>query len=61
MKGARFKGTVQKIFKLSQKAWNLILKPAVNTQVPVISMAVGEKSKKPHVDPATYFEKFIWR
>ena len=45
--------TMRKILKGSQKAWNLFLKPAVNTLAPVIGMAVGAKSRNPKVGQAT--------
>ena len=53
LEGARFKNTMKKIFKGSQTACNKFLKPAVNTLVPVIGMAVSAKTKNPKVGQAT--------
>ena len=44
---------MRKTSKGSQKAWNSFLKPTINTLAPVIAMAVGAKSKNPHVGRRT--------
>ena len=47
---------LQKIFKGNQTSVNEFVKPAVNVAVPFFGMAVGAKTKKTQVAPAT--EKF---
>ena len=53
LEGAGFRNTMKKIIKGSQTAWNLFLKPTINTLAPVIGMAVGAKSKNARVGAAT--------
>ena len=47
------KSKLQKIFKVTQTAWNKFLKPANNATAPFIGMAVSAKSKNPKVGQAT--------
>ena len=58
MEGSGFEITMEKVFRGSQKAWNSILKPTINTFAPVIGIAIGSKSKSPQVGQATasFFE-----
>ena len=53
LEGAGFKNTMKKIFKGSQIAWSMFLKPMIKTLAPVIGRAVGAKSKNPKVGAAT--------
>ena len=53
LEGDGFKNTMKKIFKGSQSAWNIFLKPTINTLAPVMGMAVGAKSKNKQVGAAT--------
>ena len=53
MEGSSFKDTPKKSFKGNQTFWNKFLKPTVNTLAPVITKAVGAKTKKPQVAQAT--------
>ena len=53
MEGSSFENTIKKSFRGSQTVGNNSLKPTVNTLAPVISMAVGAKTKKPQVAQAT--------
>ena len=53
MEGAGFKNKMKKLFKGTDKMWNIYLKPAVNVAAPFIGMAVGAKTKNPKVGQAT--------
>ena len=53
LEGGSIKSKLQKIFKVTQTAWNKFLKPAVNVAAPFIGMAVGAKTKNPKVAAAT--------
>ena len=44
---------LQKLFKLTQSAWNKFLKPAINATAPFIVMAVSAQPKNPKVGEAT--------
>ena len=52
VEGFGYKNALQKIFNGIEEAWNLFLKPAFNTIVPVIGMAIGAKSKNPAIGEA---------
>ena len=53
LEGNGFTKTKKKVFKGSQKAWNLFPEPTINTLAPVIGMAVEAKSRKNQVGQAT--------
>ena len=51
---------MKKRFKGSQKAWNSLFKPTINTLAPVFGRAVGAKPKNLQVGEATnYISKSI--
>ena len=53
LEGGSIKSKLQKIFKVTQTAWNKFLKPAINGTAPFIGMAVSAKTKNPEVGQAT--------
>ena len=53
LEGGSRKDKLQKLFKVSQTAWNIILKAAINVTAPFIGMAVSAKTKTQKVGQAT--------
>ena len=53
LEGGSIKSKLQKIFKETQTAGNIFLKPAINVAAPFIGMAVSAKTKNPKVGAAT--------
>ena len=53
IEGASIKSKLQRVFKGTQTAWNIFLKPAVNVAAPFNGMAVSAKTKNPKVGQAT--------
>ena len=53
LEGNGFEITMKKMFKGSQTAWIIFLKPAVKTLAPVVGMALGVKAKNARVGQAT--------
>ena len=51
--GGSIKSKLQKMFKVTQTAWNKFLKPAINATAPFIGMAVSAKTKNPKIGQAT--------
>ena len=53
LEGGSIRKKLQKIFKGTQTAWNIFLKPAIYAIAPFIGMAVSAKTKKLKVGEAT--------
>ena len=45
LEGARFKNTMKKIFRGTEKMWNNFIKPGLKTATPIISAGVAAKLK----------------
>ena len=65
LKGGLIKGTLQKLFRGTQTAWNKNLKSAINATAPFTRMTVSAKTKNPKVGQAAtniqYIEEHKWR
>ena len=62
LEGGSIKSKLQKIFTVTQTAWNKFLKPAVIVAAPFIGMAVSAKTKNPKVgQAATNIKEHKWR
>ena len=53
LEGGSIKTKLKKTFKGTEKAWNSVLKPALNIASPYIGMAVSAKTKNPKIGKAT--------
>ena len=53
LEGGSIKTKLKKILKGTQKAWDSLLKPALNIASPYVGMAVSAKTKNPKTGQAT--------